>query len=253
MFDLYSFAYGGGIYRQDYAQHWAEMTREMDLEKTAAPVDADPDGVLLRQAIKEHQRNVNVNDLFSSLPFRDSVPPGMKRPLYALLSPGSRVRELNRSGVAVYHLAGWFDMWSRDAFVWYNNLHTPQKLIIGPWHHGSSQDFNLADEHLRWYDYWLKGVANGIMEEPPIHYYTLGASTGEEWKSATRQLLLSCPAGFIRPGNRLGVRGRLTRSEAPNGNRIHRLSDRLFDDDWEENSLDGRLQRRFWLSGHDRE
>jgi uncharacterized protein len=28
-------------------------------------------------------------------------------------------------------------------------------------------------EHMRWFDYWLKGVDNGIMKEPPVFYSTV--------------------------------------------------------------------------------
>jgi putative CocE/NonD family hydrolase len=36
----------------------------------------------------------------------------------------------------------------------------------------------------RWYDYWLKGIDNGIMEEPPIRYYTIDAPKGRQWRSS---------------------------------------------------------------------
>ncbi len=65
-----------------------------------------------------------------------------------------------------------------------------QKLLIGPWQHGSrgtsmagSHYFGIAadamalglDEiHLRWYDYWLKGVDNGIMDEAPVKIFVMG-------------------------------------------------------------------------------
>ena len=42
----------------------------------------------------------------------------------------------------------------------------------------------LPRRDLRWYDYWLKGIDNGIMKEAPINYFTMGASEGREWRSA---------------------------------------------------------------------
>jgi len=50
-------------------------------------------------------------------------------------------------------------------------------------------EFRLA-EMLRWYDYWLKGIDNGIMNEPPIHYYTMGASKEEAWRTSIQWPLL---------------------------------------------------------------
>jgi len=43
---------------------------------------------------------------------------------------------------------------------------------------------NIQLMQIRWFDYWLKGIDNGIMDEPPIHYYTMGASPAKEWQSA---------------------------------------------------------------------
>ena len=32
----------------------------------------------------------------------------------------------------------------------------------------------------RWFDYWLKDIDTGVMDEEPIKYYTLGTN---EWKT----------------------------------------------------------------------
>jgi len=40
------------------------------------------------------------------------------------------------------------------------------------------------DEIIRWYDHWLKGKATGILEEPPVRYWVMGANewrTGQDW------------------------------------------------------------------------
>ena len=53
----------------------------------------------------------------------------------------------------------------------------PSKVVIGPWNHSGpdceTPGPSLAREHLtvRWCDYWLKGIANGIMDEPDINVY----------------------------------------------------------------------------------
>jgi predicted acyl esterase len=33
---------------------------------------------------------------------------------------------------------------------------------------------------LRWYDHWLRDVDTGVMNEPPVRYYVMGAN---EWRS----------------------------------------------------------------------
>ena len=35
-------------------------------------------------------------------------------------------------------------------------------------------------ELVRWYDHWLKGVDNGIMDEPPVKIHVRGAGWREE-------------------------------------------------------------------------
>ena len=53
----------------------------------------------------------------------------------------------------------------------------PSKVLIGPWNHSGpdceTPGPSLAREHLtvRWCDYWLKGIDNGIMDEPAINVY----------------------------------------------------------------------------------
>jgi putative CocE/NonD family hydrolase len=85
--------------------------------------------------------------------------------------------------VAVYDWGGWFDLFGGAPFLWFNNLKNPQKVIVGPWTHMEEHEFDWAAEHLRWYDYWLKGFDNGIMDEPPVCYYVMGAPEGEKWRN----------------------------------------------------------------------
>jgi uncharacterized protein len=42
----------------------------------------------------------------------------------------------------------------------------------------------VFDEILRWYDHWLKGKKTGILDEPPVKVWVMGANqwrTGEAW------------------------------------------------------------------------
>jgi uncharacterized protein len=75
-----------------------------------------------------------------------------------------------------------------------------QKLILGPWFHTLPLN-NIAGEvnhglsttslamdmdglHLRWFDYWLKGKKNGVLEEPPVRIFVMGENrwrTENEW------------------------------------------------------------------------
>ncbi|MBP1698304.1 MAG: hypothetical protein H6Q41_3492 [Deltaproteobacteria bacterium] len=77
-------------------------------------------------------------------------------------------------GMYGLHLPGAFRSW--------DNWKGPKKMMIGPPIYLDRPLYQYHYESLRWFDYWLKGVDNGIMEEPPIALFVTG--TGE-WKAAT--------------------------------------------------------------------
>ena len=188
MFDMYSFSYPGGVFHHEFLRSWSLLTMAADLGfppfPPVAPVDDDPFGEQLTEAILEHWGNYDIYEIVEGAPYRDSVDVLTGEQCYFTRSPSAYLTGVRNSGVAVYHLGGWFDMWPRDTFLWYNNLDNPQKITIGPWCHMAMDDDFLAAEHLRWYDYWLKGINNGVMDESPICYYTMGAPEGKEWRFA---------------------------------------------------------------------
>ncbi len=184
MFDLYEFTYPGGVFRHDFVAQWSRKVKELDASISVASVSQDKDGSMLAEAIQEHQTNRDVFEMFESLPYRNSQDKETKTMPHIARSPSSYLKQVKQSGVAIYHLAGWYDMWCRDALLWFKNLDNPQKIVIGPWSHCQRFDFDLAAEHLRWYDYWLKGIDNRIMDSAPIYYYTINAPQGKEWSSA---------------------------------------------------------------------
>ena len=102
--------------------------------------------------------------------------------------------------VPSFNMGGWFDLYAPHTFINFNGLRqhgrTSQarqsKLIVGPWPHGLSAssrtgdiDFgahsivNLDGLELRWFDYWLKGIENGIVAEPPLRLFIMGIN---EWR-----------------------------------------------------------------------
>lgn len=186
LFDLYGFAYGGGVGRDDYARAWGENTRALDRAASAAPVDADEGGALRAAAVAEHRANRDMYAFFSDLRFRDSRGAGDRDgdPPYAAQSPARHLEAISASGVAVYQLAGWHDMWPRDALLWHRNLRNPRRLLIGPWPHTWDAGWGLFRERLRFFDHWLKGVPNDEPAQPPIRYYTAGAPRRARWRTA---------------------------------------------------------------------
>ena len=115
-------------------------------------------------------------------------------------------------GAPVLHMGGWFDAYTGGALINFNGMvqqgKTPearrgQKIIIGPWKHALSESTRLGQLdfgpqsmveldalELRWFDYWLKGIDNGIMDEPPIRLFVMGENAWRdeyEWPLARTQ------------------------------------------------------------------
>ena len=108
--------------------------------------------------------------------------------------------------VPAYGLGGWYDVFLQstlDNFMGVNGHGRPpgrgnQKIVIGPWVHscgdygretrtgdvefGDSARIDLLEEHLRWFDYWLKGIDNGVADEPPVNVFVMGAN---RWRKST--------------------------------------------------------------------
>ena len=81
-------------------------------------------------------------------------------------------------------LEGWRGFSYRDGFQLYERLSVPKKLVIGPWVHTwpsftDVEPINYLNDIIRWFDHWLKGKDNGIMQEPPLAIYVMG---GNFWK-----------------------------------------------------------------------
>lgn len=105
------------------------------------------------------------------------------------------VDQVRSSGVPVYNWGSWFDYQATDQVLWYANLGSNAKLTMGPWSHNQNEPDDVREdashtlrriEQLRWMDYWLKGIANGIAKEPPV---TAAVSTTDEdfsWLQASQ-------------------------------------------------------------------
>lgn len=183
--DLYSTVYSGGIYRKPLVEGLGNLFKQAEALSVAAPVDADQNRALLAKATEQHRQNRDFATMCAALQFRNSADPVTGGRFFITRDLSASVERINRSGIGIYMLAGWDDIWSRDAFVWFKNLNVPRRLVIGPWSHQRGDGFNSASEHLRWFDYWLKGIDNGIKDEPPITYYTNNTSAGGGWRLAS--------------------------------------------------------------------
>ena len=189
--DMYSSViYPGGVYCTGFTNVLSGSTRV--LEKMIVPVDSDPTGEQLAEILLERQEQT-LSDVaakrFKTAPYRDSANPHPRgdklwedQSLYGLLE------RINSSQVAIYNSVGWFDLFARDGLLWHANLTGPRRLHVRPlFHHemGKFQrDLDFVAEVHRWFDYWLKGIDNGIMDEPPVHYYVMGPKDSSVWRAA---------------------------------------------------------------------
>jgi hypothetical protein len=109
--------------------------------------------------------------------------------------------------VPFYNVGGWYDIFLQgdiDGFVDLQSKGGPgakgnQKLVMGAFGHGAlSGDLKYpanagrmgGDDTVRWFDYWLKGIDNGIMKEPAVKYFVMGdtmtpGAPGNEWRTAS--------------------------------------------------------------------
>jgi uncharacterized protein len=72
----------------------------------------------------------------------------------------------------VYAIGGWADAYTNAVPRLLEGLPGPRKGLIGPWGHEFPDEarpgptIGYLQECLRWWDYWLKGIDTGIMDEP---------------------------------------------------------------------------------------
>jgi uncharacterized protein len=176
--------YPGGIYNQSFSEFFSWSTGF--LEQLATPVDSDPEGELLGEARAERGESTVGTEsevVMNDYPFRDSLTPSNKRIWQDTFALYPFIERVNQAGVPVYLTNGWYDIFTRDMFLWYANLTVAKRLMVRPLDHSqidSNQfDLDYAAEARRWFDYWLKGIETGIMDEPPIHFFVMeGDKTG---------------------------------------------------------------------------
>jgi len=87
---------------------------------------------------------------------------------------GSVCEDFSQIEAAVYAVGGWADGYSNAVFRLLAGLDAPCKGLVGPWGHKyphfaePGPAIGFLQECLRWWDYWLKGIDTGIMEEPRL-------------------------------------------------------------------------------------
>lgn len=193
-FDSYSFLVIGGVPLQPFLSPLQASTAGRD--RSAVPVDG-PDGPAeLAQAIAQHKNNVDVPEVGvgNVLPFRDSRAAALSGvEWWAESSPSTHLDALRSADIGIYATSNWDESGTKlAAFDLFGNLPRGRvKLLLGPARHCGWQKvwtdtgFPIVTEERRFFDYWLKGIRNGVMNEPLVTYYTYNAPPQSAWKTAS--------------------------------------------------------------------
>lgn len=110
-----------------------------------------------------------------------------------VLSPHLFSDKIKGSGAAIYSWSGWWDAaFPHAAIRQFINLDNGvNRLRLGPWNHGGGANVSPTvaapskhddvKEIVRFFDYHLKGMDNGLAESPRVHYYTMAEDV---WKTS---------------------------------------------------------------------
>ena len=70
------------------------------------------------------------------------------------------------------------------SFHYWPKVNAPKMLTLAPPAWVDRPVYQYSWEVLRWFDYWLKGINNGVMDEPRVRIFVQGANewkTGRDW------------------------------------------------------------------------
>ena len=84
--------------------------------------------------------------------------------------------DYGRVKCAVFVIAGWADCYPTALLRAYSKITSPKRALVGPWGHWYGEErhavpgprIDTRPDYLKWFDFWLKGIDNGVMEEPPV-------------------------------------------------------------------------------------
>jgi uncharacterized protein len=108
----------------------------------------------------------------------------------------------DRVHVPTFNIGGWYDIFLQgtiDNHLAMRERGVPTKLLLGPWTHSAQLNpigernfgfgaqlafidlqFDFLSLQVRWFDHWLKGIDTGVLEEPPVKIFVMGADRWRE-------------------------------------------------------------------------
>ncbi len=207
IFDLYGHVvFPGGVCQGPFVKKWGRTTSSLDnndfdefgkrakLVKGINHVMGDKGRSNYTEALEAHRGNFDVAKGIQQISFRDET-----NSLLTIATDSFSVHNFRKaiegSGTPIYRMSGWYDgALSKSCLQGYQQTSNTEKVLIGPWDHGMHDNgspfapgpevtFDFNKEMLRFFDYHIKGVKNGIDNDPAVRYYTIGE---EDWNTANQ-------------------------------------------------------------------
>jgi putative CocE/NonD family hydrolase len=241
--DLYhDWHFRGGAHQLGFMRSWTVGSiLAPQLGRKAGPLSEPSTRLRVERALAE------VDDSFRQLPLK-SWPPlaGLADWYRDVLDhpddgpywhPVTMSRVVDEVDTPILHLGSWFDVFLAGTLRAFSGIRAhgrsaacreSQRLIVGPWIHGPANvrerqvgdvdfgpeaPFDLHTWRLRWYDHWLKGTENGILDGPAVRLFLMGTNRWlglQEWPPAEASHRPLYLGGGAEPG-----RGRLTFDPPP--------------------------------------
>ncbi|HSZ52040.1 MAG TPA: CocE/NonD family hydrolase [Caulobacteraceae bacterium] len=119
------------------------------------------------------------------------------------LGPG---QELKYVKIPMWNVGGWYDIFNTGTVYNFEYLQNHgakgargnQRLTMGPFGHGplsgdlaypSEDRLNIVgSDDIRWFDHWLKGAQNGVMDEPPVDVFMMASAEKGAYSPKNRRI-----------------------------------------------------------------
>lgn len=243
-YDLYrDLIFPGGIFNEVFLEEWGEAVMALDRNTSLSlddetfvlsPVDDDPTGVLLEEAVAGHAGNLDPYQTFEGITFRDD--PGLTGLTLDDLSTDRFWTRIEGSDIAVYHWGSWLDGGSADGVIRaFLRSSGPRRATIGSWthdlggnaFHGDGDRLRAVpsfeaqwEELLNFFDDVLR--KHKPLAERVLRYYTMGEG---RWKATSTWPV----EGTVVEPWYLGIGGELTNTPPadPTGEDEYQVDDQV--------------------------
>lgn len=115
----------------------------------------------------------------------------------------SPIQSMQTVDLPMLHIGGWFDAYMRGTLRFYKEMAArsqfPQHLWVGPWAHipwgrkvgavdyGEAAASPIDRLQIRWFDHFLKGIDTGLLQEPPVCLFEMGANQWQQFSAFPSQ------------------------------------------------------------------